>query len=140
VTGPDYEAFRQACIKACPDALQALPSPGAACCMRTTTTRTCCRPATGPGSSRIPRSEARQLTYAMNLLKDCQGCPPPVRGAGPRARACASGPVPGRRWGRVELSRAINLCDQALRMIEGARAADGERGVLLLRALSITTR
>jgi hypothetical protein len=54
----------------------------------------------------------------------------------PRARACASSPRSGAGgWGRVELSRAINLCDQALRMIEGARATDGARGVFVLRAL-----
>jgi hypothetical protein len=48
---------------------------------------------------------------------------------------CVCCPFRDGGWGRVELSRAIDLCDQALRMIEGARSADGDRGVQLLQAL-----
>ena len=49
---------------------------------------------------------------------------------------CVRCPFRDGRWGRVELSRAIDLCDQALRMIEGACAVDGERGTQVLLALS----
>lgn len=84
----------------------------------------------------IPRSEAWQLTYAMGLLEEYFGDTGRLAAARDGcASLCVRCPYRDGRWGRVELSRAIDLCDQALRMTAGARAADGKRGAQLLQAL-----
>lgn len=132
----EYESFLQACIEACPDALKAV---GLA--------RNCLLYENDPGpdrlllnlpeSLRISRSEAWQLTYTMSLHKDCEGDTARLTAARAACTSmCVRCPFRDGRWGRVELSRAIDLCDQALRMIEGACAADGERGAQVLLALS----
>jgi hypothetical protein len=135
VTDSEYETFRQACIKACPDAAQAA-SLAANCLLYENDPGPDKLQANLPGSLRIPRSESWQLSYAMNLLKHCEG---DTRRLAAARSACTSMCVRSTfrngGWGRVELSRAINLCDQALRMIEGARASDGERGTQILRAM-----
>jgi len=134
--GQDYKTFRQAHIKKYPDAVNAV---GCA--------RNCLlyENDSGPDELQvgylsmpllIPRSEAWQLTYAMGLLKDCRGDTGRLAAARVGCTSlCVRCPYRDGRWGRVELSRAIDLCDQALRMIEGARAADGDRGAQLLQAL-----
>jgi hypothetical protein len=121
--GQDYETFCQAHIKKYPDALSAV---GRA--------RNCLLYENDPGEDElqvgylsmpllIPRSEAWQLTYAMGLLKDCHGDTSRLAAARVGCTSlCVRCPYRDGRWGRVELSRAIDLCDQALRMIEGARA------------------
>ena len=134
--GQDYETFRQAHIKECHDTVSAV---GGA--------RNCLLYENDPGPDKLqvgylsmplllPRSEAWQLTYAMGLLEDCRGDIDRLAAARVGCTSlCVRCPYRDGRWGRVELSRAIDLCDQALRMIEGARAADGERGARLLQAL-----
>jgi len=72
----------------------------------------------------------------MHLLNDCAA--ESARLAAARAACtslCVRSPYFRERWGREELSRATDLCDAALRMIEGAAAADGDRGRAVLHAL-----
>jgi hypothetical protein len=86
---------------------------------------------------RIPRSEAWQLSYALHLLTGLGA--EAGRLAAVRAE-CTSrcvrtdqhkGAVGRRAW-----SRAAGLCDQALRMIEGITAANGDLGLPLLAAVA----
>jgi hypothetical protein len=75
---------------------------------------------------RIPQSEAWQQSYSMHVLIECEGDHARLLAA---RKICAErqDPNPEVR------SRAVDLCDQALRMVEGAGAVsnDGARQILL---------
>ena len=75
---------------------------------------------------KIPRSEAWQQSYSMHLLVNCEADHARLLAA---RELCAArlldayrAEQPQQAW-----SRAVDLCDQALRMIEGAGAANDER-------------
>jgi hypothetical protein len=71
-----YEEFRQACMEECPDLVRATSC--AANCLLYENDPGPAELQVGcmPRSFRIPRSEAWQLTYAMNLLKTAPAIPP----------------------------------------------------------------
>jgi hypothetical protein len=75
---------------------------------------------------KIPRSEAWQQSYSMLLLVNCEADHARLLAArerlAARVRDAASTEEPHQAW-----SRAVDLCDQALRMIEGAGAVNDER-------------
>jgi hypothetical protein len=75
---------------------------------------------------KIPRSEAWQQSYSMLLLVDCEADHTRLLAArelcAARVRDVGSAEQPHQAW-----SRAVDLCDQALRVIEGAGAITDER-------------
>ena len=132
----DYEEFLLRCAEECPDLGNAILA-----------ARNCllCEADAGPDSMQatslstslsIPRSEAWQLSYAMGLLENCGSDAARLTATRTACTSlCVRSPYREGRWGRIELSRAIDLCDQTLRMIEGITAALGDVGLPLLRAL-----
>jgi hypothetical protein len=75
---------------------------------------------------KIPRSETWQQSYSMLLLVNCEADHARLLAArerlAVRVRDAASTEEPHQAW-----SRAVDLCDQALRVIEGAGAVNDER-------------
>jgi hypothetical protein len=76
----------------------------------------------------VPRSQAWQLSYSMSVLIECNGDHARLLAA---RQACAEHPDDEHR----EWSRAVDLCDQALRMIEGAGAVNDDRARQILLAV-----
>jgi hypothetical protein len=75
---------------------------------------------------RIPRAEAWQHAYAMIILVDCDGDRDRLSAASKKCREDAGR---ARRAYRARaLSRAADLCDQAINMIEGAGADHDHKG------------
>lgn len=84
----------------------------------------------------IPRSEAWQLSYSMHVLRDLDG---------DHARLIAARQVCVERQNQASTedqdetargwSRAVDLCDQALRMIEGAGAVADDKARRILIAV-----
>jgi hypothetical protein len=82
---------------------------------------------------RIPRSEAWQETYAMRMLIKCDGDHDRLTAARHASAAhqhAAHQDVSRRAW-----SRAVDLCDQALRVIEGAEGVNNDRARRILIAV-----
>jgi hypothetical protein len=77
---------------------------------------------------RIPRSEAWQQSYSMHVLVHCKGDHARLTAA---RQKCAE---PHDRHPE-EWSRAVDLCDQALRVVEGACAFSDDRARRILLAV-----
>ncbi len=84
----------------------------------------------------IPRSETWQLRYSMDLLGECDG-------DHTRILAARNGCVEHQNEASINhqnemaecWSRAVDLCDQALRMIEGAGAVTDDKARRLLTTI-----
>jgi hypothetical protein len=82
---------------------------------------------------KIPRSEAWQQSYSMWVLRDCEGDHARIIAA---RQACAerqAGAEASDAW--EAWSRAVDLCDQALRLIEGIGAIGDDRARQILVAV-----
>jgi hypothetical protein len=75
----------------------------------------------------IPRSEAWQESYAMHVVRDCDGDHGRLLAA---RQECDDHGTNDRAW-----SRAVDLCDQAIRMVEGANAVNDDRARKILLAV-----
>jgi hypothetical protein len=78
----------------------------------------------------VPRSEAWQHAYAMHLLVSCDGDHARLTATAERCRedlAAESAKRPGGSEHGRALSRAVDLCNQAAQMVEGAGAVDDDK-------------
>jgi len=80
----------------------------------------------------IPRSEAWQQSYSMRLLRECNGDKTRLLGA---RQECVKRQNESYGRGREVWSRAADLCDQAVRMIEGNGAVTDDKARRILIAV-----
>ena len=74
----------------------------------------------------VPRSEAWQHAYAIRVLVGCDGDLSRLTAAIHKLREDGSNAEPG-SWRAERMSRAVDLCEQAIEMVKAAGAVDDNK-------------